>query len=349
MDAARAPRGELLAGSALALAALVAVTSLLPVPYASLSPGSAFDTLGERDGKPLLRVTGMPTYPTSGSLDMTTVSVAGGPGTDLTVPELLVAWADPDTSVFRREDLYPPQQTEAEAEAEGEAEMTSSQEAAKVAALRELGVEVAQAPTVADPGPAAGSGLRAGDRVTAVGGVPVREAEELRAQVRRAGADAELRLTVERDGRAEEVALRTRAGEDGTPRLGITLSPYDLPVDVDFSLADVIGPSAGMVFALAIVDELTPGSLTGGEHVAGTGSITPDGRVGVIGGLRQKLVGAREAGAEWFLAPAEECAEVRGLVPEGLRLVPVRTLHEARLAVEALAAGRVADLPTCPG
>jgi PDZ domain-containing protein len=105
-----------------------------------------------------------------------------------------------------------------------------------------------------------------------------------------------------------------------------------------------------MMFALGIVDKLTPGEMTGGERIAGTGTVDSDGTVGPIGGIQQKLVGAEGAGADWFLAPAGNCDEVVGHVPDGLRVVRVETLAQARDAVEAIGshdASAVDALPTC--
>ena len=122
---------------------------------------------------------------------------------------------------------------------------------------------------------------------------------------------------------------------------------YDFPVDVDFQLDQVGGPSAGMMFALGIIEELTPGSMAGDQHIAGTGTISPDGTVGPIGGIRQKLEGAKDAGATYFLAPSQNCDEVVDHVPDGLTVVEVNTLGEAVNSVEHAAAGNVTDLPSC--
>ena len=131
-------------------------------------------------------------------------------------------------------------------------------------------------------------------------------------------------------------------------RIGIlTGARYTFPYTVDFQLANVGGPSAGMMLALGIYDKLTPGALTGGAHIAGTGTITADGQVGAIGGIRQKMYGARNAGADWFLAPASNCDEVVGHVPDGLRVFAVSTLDEALTDVKAIAAHDTADLATC--
>jgi PDZ domain-containing protein len=123
---------------------------------------------------------------------------------------------------------------------------------------------------------------------------------------------------------------------------------YEFPIDVEIQLNDVGGPSAGMMFALGIVDMLTPGAMTGGERVAGTGSIDSDGTVGPIGGIRQKLWGALDADADWFLAPESNCDEVVGNVPDGLEVFAVGTLDEARSVVDAIAeGGDTSALRTC--
>jgi PDZ domain-containing protein len=104
-----------------------------------------------------------------------------------------------------------------------------------------------------------------------------------------------------------------------------------------------------MMFALGIVDKLTPGEMTGGEVLAGTGTIDSSGQVGPIGGIRQKLWGADEAGADWFLAPASNCDEVTGHVPDGMRVFAVKTLDEARSVVEAIGDGEdTSAFASCP-
>jgi len=131
--------------------------------------------------------------------------------------------------------------------------------------------------------------------------------------------------------------------------IGITLrTDYDFPIDVTIQLDNVGGPSAGMMFALGIIDTLTEGELNGGQNVAGTGTIDAAGTVGPIGGIRQKLYGARDAGAEFFLAPAANCDEVVGHVPDGLQVIRTATLDESLDALEVIADGGDLDaLPTC--
>ncbi|HZU92988.1 MAG TPA: S16 family serine protease, partial [Microbacterium sp.] len=142
--------------------------------------------------------------------------------------------------------------------------------------------------------------------------------------------------------------LDTTDGVD-TWLIGITLTTeYDFPIDVTIQLDNVGGPSAGMMFALGIVDELTPGEMTGGNDIAGTGTIDAAGAVGPIGGIRQKLYGAVDAGADYFLAPTSNCDEVVGHVPDGLQVISTSTLEESLDALEVIAnGGDVDDLPTC--
>ncbi|GAB3465598.1 PDZ domain-containing protein [Kineococcus endophyticus] len=342
----------LLSLSAFVAIALAAVFGIVHVPYVALSPGPVTDVLGSpSDGKGLVEISGRQTYPTDGQLDLTTVSLRGGPGLEMGLGETLLDWIDPDVNVVPRELYFPPQQSQEEADAQSAAEMTGSQTNAKVAALTELGIEVPSTTTtqveeVNAQVPAADV-LRPGDVVTSVDGRDVADFPALQAAVRALPGDAEVRLGITRGGQARTVTTRTVAA-NGTTLLGITPHvDYRFPFTIDIAIDDVGGPSAGTMFALAIVDELTPGAMTGGQHIAGTGAIAADGTVQQIGGLRQKVIGAQQDGARWFLAPREECSQVRGATPSGITVVPISTLHEARLAVEAIGKGQGSTLATC--
>lgn len=342
-------RTRLMAVCAFLAILLGAGVALLPVPYAVLSPGPVTNTLGEHDGKPLITVKGRQTYPTDGRLDFTTVQLRGGPGYPLDLFTALRGWVSREESVVPVETVFPPGETSEQVKRENAAEMVSSQKKAAVAALTELGIRVPSTVGIADvasSSPAKGK-VRVGDRVVAVDGRPTATAQDVREAVgdRRPGQSVD--LTLVRGGQRLDVTTGTTSSQ-GRTVVGLVLEPdYDLPVDVRIDAGDVGGPSAGMMFALAVYDLLTPGELTGGQHIAGTGTIEATGEVGPIGGIQQKLVGAERAGARWFLAPAGNCGQVVGNVPEGLRVVRTATLHESRLAVEAIAAGRGADLPTC--
>lgn len=328
---------------------LAAVAALLPVPYAALKPGPAINTLGVQNGKQLIKVSGHATYPTTGTLDLTTVTVAGGPAGKLNVADLIVGVLDRSVSVVPEDQVFPRGQTEQENEQQNQQEMVSSQEEATAAALRELGITVPATLTISDVDrkvPAA-SVLKRGDVLLTIGGARIGSLATLRDQLQKVTAGDPVTLRVRRGGRDQDLTVPTRSA-NGRTVLGIFLdSAFHFPFSVKIQIDDVGGPSAGMMFALGIIDVLTPGSMTGGQQIAGTGTIDSDGVVGAIGGIRQKMIGARRAGARWFLAPTDDCSEVVDHVPDGLRVVQVPTLHDARAAVTSIAAGKADDLPGC--
>ncbi|WP_226921484.1 YlbL family protein [Georgenia subflava] len=353
------------AGAGLAL--LLLAMMLIPLPYAVQRPGPTVDTLSEHEGEPLIAVDGAPTYPTGGELRLTTVSVSGGPGYPVTAVDVLAGWIDDNEVVLPREAVFPEGTTREQIDEESSAQMASSQTSATVAALEELGQEVPMVLTVTGvaPGSGAEGALEPGDVITSI-----RPAGESRTEVQSfsdlsqvLGSTAPgtvVTVGIERDGSSREVDVTTM-GHPGTQAgeaadepqgslLGVVLEPdVELPVDISFDIDNIGGPSAGTMFALGIVDLLTPGEMTGGERIAGTGTMDLAGDVGAIGGIQQKLAGAKRDGAEWFLAPEDNCGEVVGHVPAGLRVVSVGTLGEARDAVEAIGSGDTADLPTCVG
>lgn len=191
----------------------------------------------------------------------------------------------------------------------------------------------------------------AGDVILSVNGETATDVDALRAALAANGTDAPASIVVRHeDGTEETVSITpTLSEQTDAPALGISATyDYDFPFDVQIQLNDVGGPSAGMMFALGIIDMLTPGELNGGQNVAGTGTIDAAGDVGPIGGIRQKLYGARDAGATWFLAPATNCDEVVGNVPDGLTVFAVSTLSDSMTALQTIAdGGDTAALPSC--
>ncbi|MGG5260047.1 YlbL family protein [Phycicoccus avicenniae] len=331
------------------LVVLAAGLSFVGLPYVVLSPGPATNVLGDLDGKPVLAISGTKTYPTEGALDFTTVAFEGGPGRKVTVYDLAEAWLRDDVETAPERYYFPEDTSEEDVEAENAEMMNESQVVAAATALRALGRTVGTTVTVADVpkgGPADGI-LAKGDVVVSIDGTATTDSAEVRAAVQEHAPGEQVRIVVRRDG--AEKALTVRAGNaDGRAVVGILLrTDYDLPVDVTLNTGQVGGPSAGLMFTLAIYDRLTPGSLTGGQRIAGTGTIADDGSVGPISGIRQKLVGAHEAGARWFLSPAQDCADAVGHVPDGMTLLRVSTFAEARTAVEGIAKGDTDGLPTC--
>jgi PDZ domain-containing protein len=341
--------------AAIVATAVGVVFALFPTPYVIERPGPVYDTLGtaehEDEEIPLIEIPDEQTFPTEGELNLLTVSVVGRPGSTPTWFEVLGAWFDPQQSVVPVEAIFPPGLTSEDREAQNTAAMVDSQQDAIAAALVELDYDFPREVTVTgavEEGPAAGL-LEEDDVIEAVNGTEVFSIDELRAAVQENGTESPAELAVLRDGAETNVEV-TPADNGGTAVLGIGVRMvYEFPIDVELQLDDVGGPSAGMMFALGIVDKLTPGAMTGGEIVAGTGTIDSAGVVGPIGGIRQKLWGARDAGATVFLAPESNCDEVTGNIPDGLDVFAVTDLDQAREIVEA--AGEGADtsgFATCP-
>jgi PDZ domain-containing protein len=345
------PRTLVLLVSSFASVLLVALVAMLPVPYVVLGKGPALDTLSAPGGKPLIEISGRPTYPANGKLYLTTVSVLGGPGRPVSAFPLVTVlrgWLDPEQQVVPEEAVFPPGQTAEQAEEETRQEMTDSQTSATSAALAELGIPVRiSVGSVGRDAPAAAT-LKAGDVLVSVGGRAVTGYAPLRSALTGVSPGSAVPVVVSRGGVQRTLSVTTTRSDDGRTILGIE-PRFTFPFTVKIQIEDIGGPSAGVMFALGIIDKLTPGDLTGGQAIAGTGEISPDGTVGGIGGVAEKMVGAREAGARWFLAPAVNCDEVVGKVPDGLQVVRISTLHDARLAVEAIGAGGdgASRLPTC--
>ncbi len=330
---------------------LAATAALLPVPYVALQPGPTTNTLGKVGDTELIRIEGRRTYPDRGHLDLVTVSVLGGPRQRLDLVTALKGWLDDSVAVVPETTVYPDGESAEEAEQQSAAEMSDSQENATTAALRELGIPVVSKVIVdaLSPGSPSKGKLEKGDQLVSVNGKQVQGGASLRDAVTGLEPGDEVRLVVLRDGKQVRSTVTTVAAPDnGRAIIGVTTRDRaEYPFSVQISLKDVGGPSAGLMFALGIVDKLTPGSLTGGAFIAGTGTIDDAGHVGAIGGIQQKMIGARRKGATVFLSPASNCAQARKSVPDGLRLVKVRRLSEAVDALEDLRAGRTGQLPTC--
>ncbi|GAA1859743.1 PDZ domain-containing protein [Paeniglutamicibacter psychrophenolicus] len=328
---------------------LIAAATLLPTHFVVESAGPALNTIGSVEGTKLLSITGKKTYPTSGELDMTTIYSPGGGQHRLPFFTVLWGWANPDEDVLPEELVVPRGITSTEKSEQNTLSMDDSQQLSTAAALTELDIEFTSHLGVVGFATQQNSGvLKISDRLETINGRQVTDLDTLKKQLNAAGAKPSV-LGIVRDGKQQEVTVSTTEGPGGQRQLGILLSgSFDFPLEVKFGLENVGGPSAGMMFALAIVDQLTAGEMTGGKHFAGTGTITADGAVGPIGGIAQKLVGARDQGARYFLAPAENCPDVVGRIPAGLDVIKVATLSEARAAVEGIGAGKdPASFPGC--
>ena len=354
-------RGTVVGVWSLTIAVVVLfVMTFLPSAYVIQQPGPVYNTLGtaaSADGQqvPLISVPeGDEKDSTStGQLDLLTVQVSGNREHTPSWIELASAWFDRSRAVVPIDRIFPAGQSTEQRNTENAALMTDSQLEASAAALRELGYQVPQdiaVGTIDDSG-AAKDKLQQNDVITSVDGAAVSTIDDVRAAVQKS-AGAAVTVGYERDGTASTVQITPRQTEvDGQAQylLGVGLMmTFDLPVDVKIQLNDVGGPSAGMMFALGIIDKMSPGDLTGGQHIAGTGTIDADGNVGPIGGIRQKLYGARDAGATFFLAPEANCNEVVGHVPDGIRVFSTSTLKQSLTVLETIRDGGDLDaLPTC--
>ncbi len=335
----------LLSSALLVVLALFAGTQ--SVPYVALAPGPTFNTLGATDGTEVIKISGRPTFPDTGNLNLTTISVV----TRLTFVQAVRGWFQHDLAVVPRDVIYPPDKTDEQVRAEDKVAMVESQDSATTAALRQLGIPGTTTVLVGKVEPAAPANgkLKTGDVLTGVDGTAVTDAAQLRALIGKRQPGQVVRIAFRRAGQVGTATITTSSAtqDDGSvrPVIGVlTTEQTDYPVKVEISLKDVGGPSAGLMFSLGIIDKLTPSSLTDGRFIAGTGTIDSAGNVGPIGGIQQKLIGARGKGATTFLVPQANCAAAVQDPPAGLTLIKVATLKGALGELSALRAGT----PTTP-
>lgn len=320
------------------LALLLGVLGVtLQVPLVALGPGPTYDTLGDVEGKPVVAVDGLQVFPTSGHLNMTTVSVTDR----ITLFNALGFWAAGDRRLVPRDQIFSPDKSEEEVEQENADAFAASEANAEIAALTQLAVPTRVVVGELVPqSPAAGK-LEAGDELVAVAGRPVDTPISVQEALQQTTPGQSVPVTFRRGSDQRDVDVVLGSSPDRPQGLlGVRPGIEPRTGDIRISLGQVGGPSAGLMFALAVVDKLTPGELTGGRFVAGTGTITQDGRVGAIGGIPFKMLAARDAGATTFLVPADNCAEAAANAPDGLQLVRVATLNDATSALDALRADR---------
>ncbi len=351
------------------VAALVLLAGLgygslvLPMPYLVAAPGVTLDTLGEQeDGSPVIGIEGAENYEHDGSLSMVTVQYAGGPEHRLNLFTLVTAWLSPSQAVLPEELLFPAGRSPEEVSERQTVQMNSSQTDATAAALNQLNLDYEAVPLVeaAIEGMPADGLVEQGDRIVEVDGekVPTNadsdDPEQLVGSayvVDRVGdrsAGDPVTLVLDRGGEEVEVEVETVEGEDGNVAVGVLISDdMDFPVDVSISVGEIGGPSAGMMFALGIIDRLSEESITGGVSIAGSGTISSGGQVGGVSGIPQKMVSAQRDGAEYFFVAADSCSQtVQSAAYGELEVVRVETLTDAMDALETIREGGD-DLPRC--
>ncbi|BDE12768.1 signal protein PDZ [Mycobacterium sp. 20KCMC460] len=314
------------------------------VPFVSLGPGPTFDTLGEVDGSQVVHIEGTQTHPTTGHLNMTTVSQRD----DLTLGEALGLWISGQEQLVPRDLIYPPGKSRDEVDKANDADFKNSEDSAEYAALGYLKFpEAVTVATVSEGGPSSGK-LKPGDAIDAVNRTPVANVEQFTGMLKNTKPGQVVTIDYRRKNEppgVAEITLGTNKDRDyGFLGVAVLDAPW-APFTVQFNLANIGGPSAGLMFSLAVVDKLTTGDLAGSTFVAGTGTISVDGKVGPIGGITHKMAAARAAGATVFLVPAKNCYEAVSDIPSGLKLVKVETLSSAVDALHAMTSG--AATPSC--
>ena len=311
----------------------------LQVPYLVESPGPTFNTLGQDDGKDIIAISGHPVTPTSGHLNLTTVSADTR---KTTVLGAVRGWLRHDEVVVPHDSLYPPGTSQEEQNEQNSQDFLVSQQNAVEAAACELGYpEGLGVNSVSKDSPNAQT-LKAGDHFVSVDATPIADDAALRKVLESHRAGDRLPTVIRRGGKQVQVTLllQAPAADSSTPRIGITIVQGCLPpFQVTLSLTGIGGPSAGLMFSLGIIDKISTEDLTRGRFIAGTGTIESSGKVGPIGGIALKMIAARRAGATVFLAPAGNCADVNGNIPSGLDVIKVATLHEAIGNLKAHASG----------
>jgi PDZ domain-containing protein len=329
--------------------ALGLYVAISPLPYVTYAPGLTVNVLGDIGKQPIISVQGHRTYRDSGALRMTTVSVTERDA-NLDLFTLMRTWFARDDAVYPYEIQYGSTGSQAQDTQEGQVEMVTSQDAAVAAALTRLGynlhpgIEIVQ---VTSGMPAEGK-LQVRDLLRRVAGRKIGPKTDVGKVLQAASSGKPVPIVVERNGHRVHVDI-TPTTKDGHKVVGVTLQVgYRFPFNVSVDIPENIGgPSAGLMFALSIYDTLTPGALTGGQVVAGTGTISADGKVGEIGGIQQKIAGARQDGAQLFLVPPANCADALGGDNGSMRLAKAATLGDAISEVKAWSANHNTPLASC--
>jgi PDZ domain-containing protein len=316
----------------------------LTVPYAAQGPGPTVDTLSNVEGKDVVEISGAETYDTSGQLNMTTVAVR----TNMSLSQAIGRWLTTDDTIVPLETVIPTGTSSEEMQQANEQAFVQSEAAATVTAMDYLDIPVHVVVAGVMEESAAADVVKPQDVVLAVDGQDVAEPAEVQEIIRAKSPGDAVTLTLETDGkkREETVTLGEHPEDSKIPLLGVTMTsaPRD-GMNVTYNLQDVGGPSAGMMFSLAVIDKLTEEDITGGHFVAGTGTITEDGTVGPIGGIEHKIDAAEEAGAELFLAPAANCEAATSRDAGDMVIASVNNLDDAVQAMDDFAHGK--EVNTC--
>jgi PDZ domain-containing protein len=328
----------------LLLTAFVVSAAVVPLPYYAFKPGSV------RDTDSLISVgEGTQLYPPEGSINYTTVSLR-----QATLFGLVAGWIDDDVDIHPEDEVLGDRDAD-ENRSFNLALMDNSKNVAAQVALEKLGYEVPVSSDGAivvrvEPDSPADGTLVPGDTITSVDGTALDAPEALSDVMADKVPGDEITATVEDiDGAERDEAITLAPAPDDATRgvMGVLVQPrdvrYDFPIDIQIETGDVGGPSAGLAFTLGLLDDLTPGELTGGVDVAATGEIGPDGTVGPVGGTGQKAATVRDAGIGVFLVPSADYADAEARAGD-VQVIAVDTLDDALDALAELG-GNADDLP----
>jgi PDZ domain-containing protein len=339
----RNPRRVALGVVAFLLTAFLIGATFVPLPYYLFKPGSV------RDTEPLISVDGTEVYASDGSISYTTVSLR-----QASLLGLLQGWLDDDIDIRSRSRVLQGRGVEENREVNLRMMDNSKQVATQVALERlgyEVDVTVGQVIETVQPGLPADGLLEPNDTIVAVDGERFDDGEDMsRLLALHAPGDTVILTILPLAGEEKEVQLTLAPSPDDPARafMGVSVFQvvlaYDFPVDVQIDTGDVGGPSAGLAFTLAIVDDLTPGDLTGGHDIAATGTISGDGTVGQVGGTGQKAAAVRAKDVELFLVPTADYQDAVDHAGDDLEVVAVDNLDDALAALADLG-GNALDLP----
>ena len=326
---------------------LFVVAVLMPVPYVVLSPGPTLNTLGvDSQNRTIIVIKGRTPNQTTGNLNLTTVDITTN---RVTAFQALIGWLQHDRVVVPRSTIYPPGQSEEQVNQQDTEQFASSQDNATAAAFCELNYPKGFGVLSVDANAGAKDKLRAFDQLASLDGKPIDSQDKLTAALANRKPGETVTVAFKRLGKPKTASIKLSdpgPGQTGA-RIGITVGQQCFaPFEVDLGLGDEIGgPSAGLMFALGIMDKVGTVDLTNGKYIAGTGEIQSDGKVLPIGGIQLKMIAARRAGATVFLAPQDNCSDVRGATPKGLNVIRVTALHDAVQDLLNLQAGK--PVPHC--
>lgn len=337
-------RSAVLVVGAVLLLAFGVTGAAVPVPYVAQVPGPTFNTLGAIDGTKIITIHGRARNHVDGHLNLTTVGVSRG---RLTLVQAVRGWFARNVSVVPEEAIYPPNQTPQQTQQANRQQFLTSEQAAEAAALGHLGYPTKVVVEGFSSGSPSKGELEEGDALESVDGTATPDTDTLSSVLTSIPGGTTVTVGYTRLGKPGTATITTKAATDRKGSLlGILVveQPF-APFDVDINVADVGGPSAGLMLTLGILDLVGDTDLTGGKVIAGTGTIDPKGKVGPIGGIQLKMVAAHDIGAKLFLAPADNCSEAKQAPQPGLTLAKVSDLDDALTALQDWRAGKTP--PTC--